>query len=576
MTISLSTVRPDHDDLVAGLQEVLTGASTWQDLLTSSTGQTLIEAIAAVGAYDQFSIQQGVLNAFPTTASAESSIYAITQMLGIRLTRKAPVEVTADISIPAGELLIAAYSQFSGAGSYWYTPEAVVVTSTPQSITLRQGLVKALSLPGTGTDYQAFVTQERGYLVADQDVLVYINGDQVPVLTTGLWEAKQTPGVQDITLPDGRLGLVFGTDVFGSKPGTSDVVNIFYAVTSGTDAASLVTNGEKITYSLDTTVDLVCTSSPTGGGDEKAATVYKSVSSPLFGTFGSGITKRQYVGTILEYPGVVDALTYAQRESNPKALVWMNLFRVVALTETLWSASQIATFLEWLNTRTMYSGRFFFESPVAYDLTLNINVFCSNVAALSQVQVNVRNALLAHFQEAAGVLGRDVYRSDIIDVALAADSSIDYVVLNAPSSDLLLSRRVVNTPTYQVLAGGGSLAIGSYDYAVSYISSFGAGGIIAPSEWVSVYNNAGSGRIKLDWTAVPNVSQYLVWGRTAAGTLGVIATLSSATLTWTDDGSVSPVPPLLAIDTQPIYYARLPTGSLTVTAAYSSRTLGNG
>ena len=571
MTISLSTVRPDHDDLVAGLQEVLTGAATWQDLLTSSTGQTLIEAIAAVGAYDQFSIQQGVLNAFPTTASAESSIYAITQMLGIRLTRKAPVEITADISIPAGELLIAAYSQFSGAGSYWYTPEAVVVTSTPQSITLRQGLVKALSLPGTGTDYQAFVTQERGYLVSDQDVLVYINGDQIPVLTTGLWEAKRAPGVQDITLPDGRLGLVFGTDVFGSKPSTSDTVNIFYAVTSGTDAAR-----EKITYSLDSTVDIVCTSSPTGGGDEKAATVYKSVSSPLFGTFGSGITKRQYIGTILEYPGVIDALTYAQRESNPKALVWMNLFRVVALTETAWSASQIETFLEWLNNRTMYSGRFFFESPSAYNLTLNIDVFCSNVAALSQVQVNVRNALLAHFQESAGVLGRDVYRSDIIDVALAADSSIDYVVLNSPSSDLSLSRKVVGTPTYQVLAGGGSLAIGSYDYAVSYISSFGAGGTIAPSDWVSVYNNANSGRIKLDWEAVPNVSQYLVWGRTAAGTLGVIATLSNATLTWTDDGSVSPVPPLLAIDTQPIYYARLPTGSLTVTASYSNRTLGNG
>lgn len=578
--LSLSTLRPDFDDLVAGLQQILLGKSSWTDLVTSSTGAALLDMISSVGTFDQYSIQQALLNAFPSVGSSDSAIYAITQMLGIRLTRKTSVTLDVQISNPIGSptTTISAYSQFSGAGSYWYNSSAITLVpgAAPQTVTLKQGLVKSLSMKGTSTDYQTFVSQERGFLVSDSDVLVFINGTAIPVLTAGLWEANGTPGVQDITLPDGRLGLMFGTELFGSRPLTSDDVSIFYSVTSGTDATSLITSGQTLAYGLDSTVVVTCADgvSPKGGGDEKSIATYKSVAAPLFGTFGSSVTRNQHISTILTYPGVTDAITFAQRESNPKALAWMNVIRCVLLTQSTWDNNNVVNFLNWMQQKAMYASRFFVEFGVAYPITIDMDIYCANSSTLSQTQANVANALYAYFNPSPGVLNRDVYRSDIIALAKRADPTIDYVVLTNPSSDILMSRQTVRTPTYTTTTGSGTLAAGTYDYAISYTSSFGSGGQVAPTNWVSVAVGA-NGTVTLNWEAVANVTNYLVWGRLAtSSTFGLIATLSGSTLTFTDNGATPSVAPVLAVDTRPIYYASLPTGNLSIRAHYSSRNTG--
>lgn len=570
-TFSVSTVNPDWEDLVSQLQAISLTKDAWSDLVPTGTGQSIIEMIAAVGAYDQYSIESAFQEAFPQTAKNDSSIFAASQFLGVRLSRKKPMQITATlVSSSGGDVTLPAYTQFVGGGSYFFNRDSILVTTSPQAVTLYQGKVKAVSLPGISQDYQVFVTQETGFLVSDSDVLVFLNGTAIPIITQGLWQLKNAEGVQDITLPTGQLALIFGSALYGSRPTVSDAVGILYAVTSGLDAAALITNTASLTNTSNLEITCTATSNPTLGGDEQPASLYKTVAPSLFGAFGSAVTGRQYKSTLFDYPDatIVDGLTFAQRESNPKALEWMNLVRCVILPETgvgSWTDTSRQDFTDWYETQTMYSTRFFVEDPAPYPINVDVTVYCDNTTILSEAKSDARTAVIALFEPKQGCIGRDVYLSDIWEAVKHANSGIDHVVINAPTTDTILTRNTVQAPTYTL--DRGTLVAGNYNYGIGYVSSLG-GLQICAANWLDVTVPINSSVI-LTWLPVPNVTSYKVWGRQSSGTLGLLATLSSATLTYTDSGSDAVVPPLLTRDTQAMYFGQL--GTLTVTALASSR-----
>ena len=118
----LSTVKPDFESLLLQLQLYLTSTGVWQDLQTSSTGETLMEMMAAVGALNQFGIESAARETTLTTAVRDSSIYAITRMLGVRIHRKYPSGVTVNLTRTDTSVLVAipAYTQFSVNGQNFF------------------------------------------------------------------------------------------------------------------------------------------------------------------------------------------------------------------------------------------------------------------------------------------------------------------------------------------------------------------------------------------------------------------------------------------------------------------------
>lgn len=567
MSLQLSNVRPDWEDIVSQLQSVLSSQASWQDVLTSSTGETLIEFIAAVGAYDQYSIESAFQECFPLTAKNDSSIYAIAQMLGVRLSRKAAAGVTVTISAPS-PVTIPAYSQFTGAGSFFFNRDAISVTATPQTITLYQGQVQNIATAGLGTDYQIFITPETLFTVSDSDTKVALNGLPITVTRNGLWQLKGTPGVLDETMPDGRMAILFGNTQYGSKPLSTDVVAITYVVTSGADGNNLTTLNQTLSYTLNATVVCTATSNPSGGADEPSATVYKSVAAPTFGSFTSAVTAPQYKSTPFLYPGVVDAVTVAQRDINPMSLQRMNVVDVYLLTSSPWSQSQKDAFVSWYEQRTMFSTRFNMIDPVANLATVSIDVYCRNTALLNQIQQQVADAITALFAAQPGIVNRNIYRSDIIQTAMAVSDAIEFVILNLPATDLFVSRLPLGFPTLTAVAGGTLTQSKTYSYAVSYVSSLG--GELAPANWRSMYLPAGgNASITVTWNSIPNAVNYKVWGRDQTANLGLLAILPANTLTFTDTGSVTPALPLLAESTQSVYYNKL--NSLTVRTFFTAR-----
>lgn len=124
LPLQLSTVKPDFESLLLQLQLYLRSRDTWQDLQTSSTGETLMEMMAAVGALNQFAIESGARETTLVTAVRASSIYAITRMLGVRIHRKSPASVTVDLRRAETDVgvsvSIPAFTQFTVNGAKFF------------------------------------------------------------------------------------------------------------------------------------------------------------------------------------------------------------------------------------------------------------------------------------------------------------------------------------------------------------------------------------------------------------------------------------------------------------------------
>lgn len=565
--IQLSNVAPDFDDLVLQLTNVLQTKDAWKDRLTSSTGQTLVEMIAAIGAYSQYSIESAYQESFPESAKNNNSLYAASNFLGVRFNRKLPASVQVSLT-SAAPVIIPVNSQFNGAGTYWFNRSPLTLGPTPTVVTLHQGRVVTTQVQGLGTDFQAWVSPEKDFVVSDQDVFVTVNSISVPAIQEGLWTKEGLPGAQHFTLPSGQMILLFGNSIYGTRPSTTDICEITYVVTLGADGANVPTLGKTFSYELDPTIQGVAVTQASGGGNQANPLIYKNVTPALFGSFNSSVTPSQYKKLPLQYPGVIDAQTFAQREINPRALTWMNVIKVCLLTQTPWSAGDFLAFEQWFYENTMYSTRIVREDPVATPITIQATVHCLNLANLGTVQAKVEAALDNLFALRQGSIGRDFYRSDIIDAILEADSNIDFVRLEQPATDIVLSSLNVNTPSATILPSGGTLGPGLYDYAISAVSSLG--GETAPANWVTVNISSGTtNRIQLNWEPVSNALQYKIWGRTTPTSLGLLATVPASTLQFIDTGAITPTGSVSVQSTVASYYANLVAKNITV--LYSNR-----
>lgn len=562
----LSKVQPDRDDLVLQLGTSLETKDAWKDRVISSTGQTLIDFTAAVGAYSQYSIESAYQEVWPESAKNANSQYAAANYAGLRFNRKQPAKVSVSIGV-AVPVTIPAFSQWVINGSYWFNRTALSLTTTPALFLLYQGKVVETTVTGLGTDHQAYVTAEKEFTVSNSDVIVEINGGAIQTRFRGLWTMPQQPGCQHFTLPNGACVILFGDNNFGSKPGINDAVRIRYVVTYGADGNNLGVFDQSCTLVSDPTIKGKAVTAATAGANQTDPFQYKNITPAVFGTHDAAVTPAQYKALPMQYPGVQDAQVYAQREINPRALTWMNNMKVVLLTASPFSQTDWDSFVDFMQQRTMFKCQFIRQDPVGIPINVDVDVYCSNYSNLTEIRTKVIANITALFAPRRGILGFDTYRSDLERVIDVADKNVEYMVVKSPSTDIVLSSLNVFSPTITRLAGG-SLGAGSYDYGISVVSSFG--GETAPANWATYTTVQTGNQFKLDWLPVGNAVSYKIWGR-QSGVYGLLATVPANTLTWTDNGSAVPgiSPPVES--TIASYYPVL--GTLTVNCLYSQRAI---
>lgn len=540
--LTVSDMTYDFDEFVSQLEAAATSTNgPWAGTLTTQTSQTLIETASAVGAYLQTQINFGIQDAFPDTAQSDEAIRANTQYQGVRMTRKLPAGVTVSIQSPVN-LVIPQFSQWTVGGMYFNRDSITLVAGVAQNITLFQGQIKQFNVTGSGNDFQTLILPDTDFAVSDQDVQLAVDGAVIPRATNqALWNYRGQEAYADMTNDIGRAVLAFGSSLFGYVPGVNDTILVTYAVTNGASGNSQVLLGTNVSVTGFPSVTGTATANPTGGADERQASDYKTVIAGAFGTYASATTGNQYKGTVLDYPGIVDATTQAQRDINPGSKAWMNVIRVAALTSSPWTQAQKDAYCKYLQGVTMFAPRFLWQDPIPLPRALKMNVYVLNTASIATCYASIQSALQAFFSPRRGLLGRDFYATDIAAVVEAAcNGQFDYM------QDFTSYPMSANLPTspsvsYTVVAGQGTLQQLQYSYSVSVdiLTDVGTLQVGTPSGWVfPVVQTNGSG-IDLVWNAIPGAQAYHVWGRSSTA-LGLMATLAGNVTGWNDTGATAP------------------------------------
>ena len=553
----ISDLTADFDQFVRDFETYLQNKDAWRGNLTTMTGQTLIELAAAIGAFNQAKLSRAFTDAFPETSVSDAAIRAGTFMQGVRMTRRLPAQIQVQLTGTEG-LVLPRFTQFECAGYQFFNRDAItLVGETPVEATLYQGEIVIYTMNGTGTNLQAWVSPETDFQISDQDVRVIINDKDIPVSYSGLWNYKATDACQDLTSSNGRLIVQFGTNnvagidqeladelglgepiAYGTVPGINDTVEIQYAVTEGESGNNYVTLNKSVTIDGYPDVEGTALDNPRYGSSEKSTLVYKNNTSSAFGTYGSAVTKNQYLATVTTYPGVIDAITRAQREINPNDLELMNVIWVTGITNEPWDLAKRAEFCNWCQAQSMYSTRFVWKDATPVNRAVSVRVYCYNSAVLSDVEDNVKRAVLQLFQARSGILMLNIYRSDIYDTILASDKNIAYIILDEPTEDCVVTQPESPSLGFEVISGSSTLAEQQYNYCVTLVDKLGNES--TKNEWVHpLVTEANNQRVKLSWLPVTSAVQYKIYGR-RGDSIGLMQTVNSDVHEFTDDGSITP------------------------------------
>lgn len=566
----LSDLTIDFAQFSSQFENHLASTGSWKGNLTTQTSQTLVELVSTVGAFMQGRLIRAREDSFAETAQSDDAIRSITQMQGLRMSRKLPS--TADVTITSTiAMTLEPLTQFNlGSQPFFNREQITLVANAAYPVTLFQGTVKAFVMSGLGSDLQSFMSEEDVFQVSDQDVQVLVNGTAINKAFGGLWNYRGQPAFEDLTTSDGRLLVLFGNALFGTVPGPNDVVLVKYPVTSGGTGNNQNIVGGSVTVPNLPTLSGTVLSNPTGGSDEKDITAYKNLASGSFGTYASAVTKNQYQSTVGVYPGIVDAFTQAQRDINPSALEWMNVIRVSGLTTSPWSTQQKSDFCRYMESVSMYSPRFVWQDPIAVPRTLDIDVFCFNSAVVSDIKLKCEQAIQELFAPRLGLLMTNIYESDLIEACMTAGAgSVSYVIVNLPLENMVVTAPTSPKMSYTI-GSSGTLSTYSYSYGIASVNGEGEEG--PPTNWVfpQIVSEFSVGSVMLSWLPIQGVSAYKIYGR-RAGQIGLLGTvLSTEPLTFLDDGSLVPTgAPPNSIAQLPIRYNTL--ANLTLNVSYAER-----
>lgn len=566
-TLTLSDLTYDFDQFVAQLEQHATTKGAWKGTLTIQTSQTLLEFAAAIGVYIQTQINRALEDAFSETAQSDEAIRANITFQGVRLTRKLPAAIEVELVSPTDQFF-GPYTQFTAGGNWFNRDNIVLTANVPKTVTLFQGEVQSVRIFGLGTNHQTYTTPEDGFVVSDQDTLVLMNGAYLPkAKNAALWNYRNTDAYADLTLENGRMLIHFGNVVladyvfdrgpqwFGTIPGVNDEVTIQYVVTEGARTNNKLLKDNRVSIDGNSNVAGKVLTNPSGGADEREPYIYKNVIAGAFGTYESAVTANQYKSTVVTYPGLVDAVTQAQRDINPMNVHWMNVIRVSGLPATPWVQAQKDDFCRHMEQITMYSTRFVWQDPIPMDRDVFIELFVYNSADPAQVEYDVREAIKAFFSPRQGLLSADFFESDITQVVKkACKGQMAYLIDYSAYPMYVGAPKAVRART-RILNGQGVLTQMQYAYSVAVTLTNGDVG--APDFWVfpQVLNNGSA--VRLEWDTLRDVASIRIYGR-RSGDLGLLATIPGTATSYVDDGATpAGATPIIAAGEFPIRYNRL-------------------
>lgn len=451
--ISLSNINTDFEQLKAKLVAYLQTQDSWQNTLTSSTGNVITSITSYTGVSALLSIEAALKEAFPDTARSSKSILAIAKSIwGNHILRKKCANVTIDLTNNnSTSSAIAKFSQFTIAGYDYFNRESInVAANTTVSVTLYQGTVTSEQRSTSGTINEKFYigSASNAFGISDDDLYCLVNGSEEYTKTTdGLYESgpNSLPIFYENSLPTGEVEILFGDGLYGKLPINNSTLSFIYVNTLGKAGNGVVTIGNNVTFTTLPNITGVTTTASANGADEKDPEYYRLNGASLRSAAvrGGGVTRPQYKALALGFPNVIDCNLLGQAETYPGDKAYMNVVTAIILADPLFDAGTFADFVAYMRDRTIDGLQFIQLDPSAVTSDITVSLYCTSKADPNALQITVQTALTALKTLKLGALGFSYYLSDIEKVirdAIGDATLLDYFTLTTPSADLVVAK----------------------------------------------------------------------------------------------------------------------------------------
>jgi hypothetical protein len=443
--ITLSNVKPDYESISEQLLSALKKKESWQSLNNSSTMRIVVEAIAAVGESSQYSVMSATQETTLENAKIPESIYTNSRFLGVRISRKVPAQVTANLqntNYVNQYLEIPKYTQFTINGESYFNRTAIIFNNSSSiiSTTLYQGQIKQVSYTSDGSNYQTYNLVEEPWTVSDSDIICYVDNIEFNRSSIPIFAMSSTDTLfYENSLPSGIVECKFGNGIYGVVPNSQSNILFKYAVTKGSEAnnsqSSLPVTATKFPTLVGET-----TSNAYNGSDEKSLKFYQEMGSMAGASNGRGIDRDDYRALVIQYPGVIDCKVYGQAEIAPNDKDYMNVIGLMLLVDDSFTSDSWKNLVKYLKQNGIFTFQFKRFIPTAINVDINISLYLNTGSSLSQCRDTVISKIQEYTALDVGSLGKSLYISDIDNIVLSSiPKQIDYIERASPVIDYVIT-----------------------------------------------------------------------------------------------------------------------------------------
>lgn len=443
--VRIGSVQPDFEQVFVALQNEVTKNESWREAATSGTGTMILSLIAAGIVYNQTSIIRAAQETSLDTARLDNSVYSITRMLGVRISRKTPSKVKTLLtnSQPVSEQIIPAYTRWSVGRDTYFNRDIVVFQqgqTSLENIELHEGNVVEETFEATGKEYQRYEVGLPDFSISNEDVRLFVNNVEWFSTDQGIWSHTKENVFGEYTTAKGNVEIQFGNGINGNIPPTGSTIRIQYARTLGTRGANKSTN-EDVVCQTNSNINGLTSSKSAGGGDEEDAQFYKLNAPYIHAAQNKAVTRDQYRSIVMTYPGIVDAEVRGQQDIDPNDPKLFNRVLVTALryNGVAWTEDEWSDFKVWLNQRSLIGVQLVREDPEPTIIDVKAQVFCLQNTNLNATRLALVNHLRSVFSIRRGSLGRNLFRDDIHKALRNEPSSrkkVTHTILLSPSFDI--------------------------------------------------------------------------------------------------------------------------------------------
>jgi hypothetical protein len=426
--VALAANKPDYNQLILQLQNMLEHEDAWRDTITAGGGQAILRLISTAVAFAVFASERTTQERYPGSAQLPSSIYAYARGQGVRVTRRRPPKVPVSLVRSDSEyLLIPEFTLFTVGTTKFFNRTAIVFGKGelfPVEAELVQGEIFIDSYKSPGRPFAMYEVGNGDGTISEEDVYLYVDGEQYTRIT----EKPYMYGANDKvfyenTLQNGNVEVLTGSGNYGVMPPSNADLRIRYATTLGVEAHNATVEIPVLCPDFPTVSGL--TVSPIAGGGSPETVDFYRINAPAIRAKSGRLasTRREYEVDALKYKPlkIYDARVIGQKEFAPNNKAYMGVLKVAALTDFPMDDAQWVLFSKYLSGIGWEGFEFLREDPLPIPIDISVEIGINLDYGLEATRLAARSILTNAYAPKQGVLGLEFRRHDIESVIIKSE-----------------------------------------------------------------------------------------------------------------------------------------------------------